>query len=170
MALAVAMVACSAAAGKPGEPGPAGPGAEPGDGTPPAGESGPVQMVKAIPNFIFNDTEDGMDTMAQSVDVSEYFHPSGLTYSLAPLSTVQSNRIDAMLDDNNMLTVKLKTVNRYQNDKLTVKATDGTSSLSLSFHVRRNKAPAIEEGTLGFDHRQILRMGWRHDGHQEALF
>ena len=152
MALAVAMVACSGATGVTGEPGPAGPAGPAGttDPTtptepvdPPEPEPGPVQKAKDIPNLIFNDTKDGMDTMPQSIDVSEYFHPSGLTYSLNLLSTVQSKRIDAMLDDNNMLTVMLKASNSFQNDMLTVKATDGSSSLSLSFYVRRNQAPKV---------------------------
>ena len=155
MALAVAMVACSGTAGVKGEPGPAGPAGpagttdptDPTDPTTTPVEPGPVQKVQDIPDFIFNNDKDGgMDTMAQSIDVSEYFHPSGVTYSLVPLSTIQSMRIDAMLDDNNMLTVKLKAGNSYQNDKLTVKATDGTSSLSLSFQVRRNKAPIVPSG------------------------
>ena len=107
-----------------------------------------MQKVRDIPNFIFNDTKDGMDTMAQSINVSGHFHPSGLMYSLGELTTAQKGRIDATLDaETNMLTVMLKADNKYKNDMLTVTATDGESSESISFYVRRNKKPVVPART-----------------------
>ena len=152
MALAVAMVACSAAAGKPGPAGPQGPKGDPGDTTttpppdqtPPPGESGPVQVVKPIGNFVFNDDMDGnIDLMQRTVMLADHFHGVNLEYSLEGYSSAEKKRVDATVE-NDMLTVMLKDVAKYQNNDLTVKATDGTSIQRLTFHVRRNNAPLAE--------------------------
>ena len=150
MALAVAMVACSAATGKPGptgppgEQGPAGT-AEPGDTTTPTGEPGPVQMINGIDAFIFNDSATGgMDKDPQTIDVSGNFYPStGLMYSVTPSST---KSVEAAIDGS-MLTVMLKAGADHKNYEFTVKATDGTSSDTVMFKARRNQAPMNAEGT-----------------------
>ena len=148
MALAVALVACSGAAGTSGEPGPAGPAGpaaetpDPTDTPTPTGEPGPVQKVNDIGDLVFHDVDGKMSTETMTVDVPAFFHPSDLMYSFTPLTTAQSKRIIAMWDDEtNMLSVKLQPNAAYRNDTLTVKATDGTSSESISFDVRRNRKP-----------------------------
>ena len=158
MALAGAMVACSGAAGTPGpagppgEQGPSGTPAEtpdPTDPTDPTVERGPVTMIKGIDPFIFNDSATGaMDTMPDTIDLTGHFLPStGLTYSVVAPSSAISKRVDAMVVEENMLTVKLKSdAKKYENDKLMVKATDGTSSDTIEFQVRRNRGPLNAPG------------------------
>ena len=154
MALAVAMVACSAAA-KPGPAGPTGeqgPKGDPGEPatTPEPGETpamtGPVQIVNSIDNLVFHDMDGEMDTMAQVVMAAEHFFPTGLMYSLDDLTEDQMKRIDVgdgIDEATGMLTVMLKDKAGYKNDKLTVHATDRDSKKSISFYVRRNQAPRM---------------------------
>ena len=150
MALAVAMVACSAAAGKPGETGPtgptgpAGPPAEtpdPTDTPTPTGEPGPVQMTKDIDALIFNDVASKMSTEPRTVELSGHFYPStGLMYSVEGLTSAGSKLVDAKIE-NGVLMVMLKADAGYQNTMFMVKATDGTYSDTADVEARRNKPP-----------------------------
>ena len=153
MALAVAMVACSGAVGTKGEPGPAGPAGPAGttdptdDPTDPPTtvEPGPVQKVTGIDDLVFNDSVDGtMDAMSQSVNIADHFYPAGLDYSYAP---TDSKLVDVTLADG-ILTVMLKSGAMYQNNKITAKATDGTSSMPIDFHARRNRPPLKNIGLV----------------------
>ena len=152
MALAVAMVACSGAVGTKGEPGPAGPAGpagttDPTDPTDPPTtvEPGPVQIVTGIDDLVFNDSVDGtMDAMSQSVNIADHFYPAGLDYSYAP---TDSDLVDVTLADGT-LAVMLKSGAMYQNNKITAKATDGTSSHMIGFHARRNRPPVKSTGEV----------------------
>ena len=155
MALAVAMVACSAAAGKPGPAGPKGDTGEPGEpattpepGDTPTVEPGPVQMIKGIDPFIFNDSATGdVDKVPETRDVSGSFYPSaGLMFSIDGHIMPEMERFDATITDDGMLTVTFKD-SAYQDDMIGVKATDGTSSDTIAFSVRRNRAPRNPIGT-----------------------
>ena len=148
------MVACTGAVkqGPPGEKGDKGdPPAPttPTDQTPPTGDPG-VRMIKAIDPFIFNDSATGtMETEPTTIDLSGHFYPTtGLTYSVEGLTSAVSKRIDAMVVDENMLRVMLKSdAKNYENDKLKAKATaaNGTSD-AIEFEVRRNRSPRNAKG------------------------
>ena len=157
MALAVAMVACSGAAGTPGPAGPAGPPGEPGttDPTDPTTsvEPGPVQMIKGIDPFIFNDSATGdINKEPTAVNVSGSFYPSaGLDFSISGHSKAKMERFTAEVSEDGLVTVTLK-ASDYQNDKIGMKATDGTSSDTIDFYVRRNRPPKnASTGTRNVD-------------------
>jgi hypothetical protein len=153
MALAVAMVACSGAAGTPGPAGPPGeqgaPGtpAEPGDPTtePQPGDS-PVDTIKDMYTFRFNDPADGgYDKEPQMMDVSQFFHPkTGLKYMPDGLSANAKKYFDVQLsEEDGMLTVTpMKADTTYMNHMFKVKAVspNGTSDES-TISVRRNQPP-----------------------------
>ena len=107
-----------------------------------------MTKIKGIDSFIFNNSATGaMDTMPKTIDLTGYFLPStGLTYSVVAPSSAISKRVDAMVVEENMLAVKLKSDAKYDNDKLMVKATDGTSSDTIDFQVRRNRGPLNAPG------------------------
>lgn len=152
MALAVALVACSGAAGTPGPAGPPGeqgppgtdaPTPDPTDPTDPVDppEPGPVQMIEGIDDFIFNDVDGKVSTESKPVELSDHFYPStGLMYSIEGLTAAKSKLVDAKIE-NGVLMVMLKSGAGHQNTMFKVKATDGTSSDTIDVEARRNRAP-----------------------------
>jgi hypothetical protein len=103
----------------------------------------PPATLKDINDVIINDVNGKIDTdTTQTIDLDSHFHPMGLEYSVSSSAPVES-RVSAMLDesDDSMLTVGLKDEAGYQNNLVTVKASDGTLDQSLSFNVRRNRPP-----------------------------
>ena len=163
MALAVAMVACSAAAGKPGPAGPSGEQGPKGDTGEPAttpepgetpGATGPVQIVKGIGALVFNNVEMNgkteVDTMAKTVMLADHFFPAGLTYTLEGHSMAEMKRFTAVIEADT-LTVQLKKDTPYKDDKITVKATGDDSSESVDVAVRRNRKPSVVDPTYVTD-------------------
>jgi hypothetical protein len=111
----------------------------------------PPATLKDINDVIINDVNGKIDTdTTQTIDLDSHFHPMGLEYSVSSSAPVES-RVSAMLDesDDSMLTVGLKDEAGYQNNLVTVKASDGTLDQSLSFNVRRNRPPTRDDTRAG---------------------
>ena len=147
MALAVAMVACSGAAGTPGPAGPPGesgaPGtpAEPGDPTTTPGGPVPVQVIKATATIVFNDDDKGKaSTASEDVMLAEYFYPStGLEFMFDgdPPKMVNASIMDGVL------TVGIKSDADHMTHMVKVKASNEIDSETITFNVRRNRRPMI---------------------------
>ena len=148
MALAVAMVACSAAAGKPGPAGPPGeqgpkgdPATTPEPGEIPAGGPVPIQMIKAPSPIVFNDDDKGMaDTGPVEIMLAQYFYPTaGLTFMLDGDAPKGVNA-DVMGD---VLTVSIKSDADHMTHMVKVKASNEIDSGDITFDVRRNRPPMV---------------------------
>ena len=148
MALAVALVACSGAAGTPGPAGPPGeqgppgtPAETPEPGDTPAGGPVPIQMIKATAPIIFNDDDKGMaDTGPVEVMLAPYFYPTaGLTFMLDgdPPKPVNA---EVMGD---VLTVSIKSDADHMTHMVKVKASNAIDSEAITFDVRRNRPPMV---------------------------
>ena len=159
MALAVAMVACSGAAGTPGPAGPPGeqgppgedaPTPDPPDPTDPTdlqpGDS-PVAVITAAHTLRFNDAADGTyDKASEMVDVSAFFHPgTGLEYMVEGLDSAEAELLDVQVMEDGMLTVMFKKADAgYANHMFTVKATADNKTAAIStISVRRNRPPMV---------------------------